>query len=251
MFAYGNLSHGTDKIVLRLEIKEALDLKKVAVMVGRLPQIMIGIYLEKNGLPFDSVEYVNVIMDQATAAMISGTVGGAELWESFGTQSLKAIEGAKVVASTADPEWTQNALIADAHFINTDWAKNNRGVPLKALKAMYDVIGYRKKNPEEANRIIADRMKMSVADVDLVIGKDGNGSIPASILTPSLRPRSSAAWRPATRPSDRKRTDGRSLQTDRFLVDEVRRSEGGVSSGQEYRLQPAQGPVRQRLSRLR
>ena len=175
MFAYGNLSHGTDKIVLRPEIKEALDLKKVAVMVGGLPQIMMGIYLEKNGLPFDSVEYVNVIMDQATAAMISGTVGGAELWESFGTQSLKAIEGAKVVASTADPEWTQNALIADAHFINTDWAKNNRGVALKALKAMYDVIGYRKKNPEEANRIIADRMKMSVADVDLVIGKDGNG----------------------------------------------------------------------------
>ncbi len=89
MFAYGNLSHGTDKIVLRLEIKEALDLKKVAVIVGRLPQIMMGIYLEKNGLPFNSVEYVNVIMDQAAAAMISGTVGGAELWEPFGTQSLK------------------------------------------------------------------------------------------------------------------------------------------------------------------
>ena len=100
------------------------------------------------------------------------TVGGAELWEPFGTQTLKAVEGAKVVASTADPEWAQNALIADAHFINADWAKNKREVALKALKAMYDAIAYWKKNPEEANKIIADAMKMSVADVELVIGID-------------------------------------------------------------------------------
>jgi len=84
-------------------------------------------------------------------------------------------------------------MIADAHFINTDWAKNNRGVALKALKAMYDAIGYWKKNPEEANRIIADRMKMSVADFELVIGNNGAGLDSASMLTPSLRPRSSAA----------------------------------------------------------
>src|SRR6185295_19816407 len=66
----------------------------------------------------DLVEYANVIMDQAAAAMIGGTVGGAELWEPFGTQTLSAVPGAKVVASTADPEWAANALIADAHFIN-------------------------------------------------------------------------------------------------------------------------------------
>src|SRR5262245_7402916 len=253
MFAYGNLSHGTDKIVLRPEIKEAVDLKgkKVAVMVGGLPQIMMGIYLEKNGLPFDSVEYVNVIMDQAAAAMISGTVGGAELWEPFGTQSLKAIEGAKVVASTVDPEWAQNALIADGHFINTDWAKNNRGVALKALKAMYDAVSYWKKNPEEANRIIADRMKMSVADVELVIGKNGtgldSGLYPYTFIEAAQFLRRGAR-QPALRAKER--TDGRSLQADQFLVGEVRRGEGGVSGGQRYRLRPAQGPVRQRLSRL-
>ena len=57
MFAYGNLSHGTDRLVMRPEIATPADLKgkKVAVMVGGLPQIMMGIYLEKNGLPFNSV----------------------------------------------------------------------------------------------------------------------------------------------------------------------------------------------------
>lgn len=177
MFGYGNLSHGTDKIIMRPEIDGPADLKgkKVAVMVGGLPQIMMGIYLEENGLPFDSVEYVNVIMDQAAAAMIGGTVAGAELWEPFGEQTLKSVKGSKVVASTADPKWAKSAIIADAHFINADWAKNNRETALKALKAMYDAIAYWKEHPEEANKIIADGMKMSVADVELVIGKDGTG----------------------------------------------------------------------------
>ena len=177
MFGYGNLSHGTDKIIVRPEISSPADLKgkKVAVMVGGLPQIMMGIYLEENGLPFDSVEYVNVIMDQAAAAMIGGTVAAAELWEPFGNQTLKAIPGSKVVASTADAKWASNALIGDAHFINADWAKDKRETALKALKAMYDAIAYWKKNPAEANKIIATGMKMSVEDVELVIGKDGTG----------------------------------------------------------------------------
>jgi NitT/TauT family transport system substrate-binding protein len=178
MVAYGNLSHGTDQLLLRPEIKSAADLKgkKVAVMVGGLPQIMMGIWLEKNGVPFDSVEYVNVIMDQAAAAMIGGTVGAAELWEPFASQALKAIPDAKRVASTADPEWAANALIADAHFMNADWVAQHRDTALKALQAMYDAIAYWKQNPQEANQIIADGMKMSVADVELVIGKDGTGT---------------------------------------------------------------------------
>jgi len=174
---YGNLSHGTDQILLRPEVKDVADLKgkKVAVMVGGLPQIMIGILLEKHGVPFDSVEYVNVIMDQAAAAMIGGTVGGAELWEPFASQALKAIPDARKVASTADPEWAKTALIADAHFMNSNWVRDHRDVALKTLKAMYDAIAWWKKNPEEGNRIIAEGMKMSVPDVELVIGRDGTG----------------------------------------------------------------------------
>jgi len=177
MFAYGNLSHGTDKIIMRPEIKKPEDLKgkKVAVMVGGLPQIMMGIYLEKKGLPFNSVEYVNIIMDQAAAALVGGSVVAAELWEPFGSQALASVPGASVVASTAEPEWASTALIADAHYINSDWVKNKRPVALKAIKAMYDAIAWWKKNPAEGNKIIADGMKMSVADVELVIGKDGTG----------------------------------------------------------------------------
>jgi NitT/TauT family transport system substrate-binding protein len=177
MFAYGNLSHGTDRIILRPEITSPADLKgkKVAVMVGGLPQIFMGIYLEKNGVPFDSVEYVNVIMDQAAGAMIGKSVGAAEVWEPFGKQILAAIPGAKVVANSGEDEWAKNALVGDAHYINANWVKDHRGTALKALRAMYDAIAWWKKNPTEGNKIIADGMKMSVPDVELVLGKDGTG----------------------------------------------------------------------------
>jgi NitT/TauT family transport system substrate-binding protein len=177
LVAYGNASHGTDKLILRPDITDPTQLKgqKVGVMVGGLPQIMMGIYLENSGVPFDSVEYVNVIMDQGAAAMISGTIAAAQLWEPFASQTLAAMPGAKVVASTADEEWASGGLIADAHFVNAEWVEKKRDTALKAMKAMYDAIAWWKKNPTEGNKIIADGMKMSIADVELVIGKDGTG----------------------------------------------------------------------------
>ena len=144
-------------------------------MVGGLPQIMLGIYLERNGIPHNAVEYVNVIMDQAAGAMIGGTVGAAELWEPFASQAKAAIPGATVAANTANPEWAKTALIADAHFMNSGWIRDHRDVAVKTLKAMYDAIAWWKKHPAEGNKIIADGMKMTVPDVELVIGKDGSG----------------------------------------------------------------------------
>jgi len=177
MVAYGNMSYGIDKIILRPEIPDAAGLegKKVAVMVGGLQQIMMGIYLENNGLAFNSVEYVNVVMDQAAAAMIGGTISAGQLWEPFASQTLAAIPGAKIVADTRDAEWSKSGLIADAHFMNTNWVENNRPTALKALQAMYDAIAWWKQNPEEGNKIIASGMKMSVPDVEMVLGKDGTG----------------------------------------------------------------------------
>ena len=175
--AYGNASHGTDKLIVRPDITDPSQLKgqSVGVMVGGLPQIMMGIYLERNGVPFDSVKYVNVIMDQGAAAMISGSIAAAQLWEPFASQTLAAMPGSKVVATTTDKEWASGGLIADAHFMNADWLKAQRPTAVKAMKALYDAIAWWKKNPTEGNKIIADGLKMSVPDIELVLGKDGTG----------------------------------------------------------------------------
>ena len=177
LVAYGNISYGTDKIVVGPGIESAADLvgKKVAVLEGGLAQLYMAIWLEQNGVAYDQVEYVNLIMDDAASAMIGGDVAAAEFWDPFGTQVLEARPNTRLAAHSRESFWLQNALIADALFMNANFIEQRRDVALKTMKALYDAIAWWSENPAEGNEIIARRMKMSVEDVELVIGKDGTG----------------------------------------------------------------------------
>jgi len=177
LVAYGNLSYGTDKIIVAPEVKTAKDLigKKVAVLEGGLAQLYMAIWLEQNSVAYDQVEYVNLIMDDAAAAMLGGDVAAAEFWDPYGEQVLKSKPGTRMAANSRDPFWLKNALIADAHFMNADFIANRHDVALKAMKALYDAIAWWRKNPQEGNEIIAKGMQMPLADVELVLGKDGTG----------------------------------------------------------------------------
>ncbi|MFA3918339.1 ABC transporter substrate-binding protein [Ruegeria hyattellae] len=177
LVAFGNLSYGTDKIVAGPGIESAADLagKEVAVLEGGLAQIYVAMWLEQNGQPYDSVTYRNIIADDAFAAMIGGGVAASEFWEPYGTNTLKALEGASVLAQSKEPFWLKSGVIADGHYMSDALISDRRDVALLTMKAMYDSIGWWKQNPAEGNQIIADGMNMSIADVELVIGKDGTG----------------------------------------------------------------------------
>ena len=128
MVAYTNPSNGTDKIILGPGIESAEDLKgkTVAVLEGGLTQIYMGIWLEENGVAFDEVEYTNLIMDDAVAAMVSGKVAGGEFWEPFGSNVLKALPDAKVVATSKDPYFVETALLADGCLLYTSPSPRDR-----------------------------------------------------------------------------------------------------------------------------
>ena len=166
LVGYGNISYGTDKIVVGPGIESAADLvgKKVAVLEGGLAQLYMAIWLEQNGVAYDQVEYVNLIMDDAASAMIGGDVAAAEFWDPFGTQVLEARPNTRLAAHSREPFWLQNALIADALFMNADFIEERRDVALKTMKALYDAIAWWRENPTEGNEIIARRMKMSVEE---------------------------------------------------------------------------------------
>ena len=177
LVAYGNISYGTDKIVVGPGIESAADLvgKKVAVLEGGLAQLYMAIWLEQNGVAYDQVEYVNLIMDDAASAMIGGDVAAAEFWDPFGPQVLDSRPDTRLAAQSREPFWLRNALIADALFMNADFIEQRREVAMKTMRALYDAIAWWQENPEEGNRIIAEGMKMPLEDVELVIGKDGSG----------------------------------------------------------------------------
>jgi len=175
LVAFGNLSYGTDKILGAPGIKGPADLKgkKVAVVEGGLAQIYVAMWLERNGHPFDSVEYANIIADDAFAAMIGGDVAASEFWEPYGSNVLKALDGSTVLSQSRDEYWTSQAVVADGLYMNTRFIEERHDVAVATMRALYDAIAWWKKNPAEGNQIIAKGMKMSIDDVELVIGKDG------------------------------------------------------------------------------
>lgn len=177
LVSYGNISYGTDKIVVGEGIGSAKDLigKKVAVLEGGLSQLYMAIWLEQNGVAYDQVEYVNLIMDDAASAMIGGDVSAAEFWDPFGPQLLDAQPDMRLASQSREGSWLQTALIADAVFRSSDFIEERNEVAVKAMKAYYDAIAWWQENPVEGNEIIARRLKMSLADVELVLGKDGSG----------------------------------------------------------------------------
>lgn len=177
MVTYTNPSTGTDKIIVAPGVESVADLKgkQVAVLEGGLTQIFMAMWLEKNGLKFDDVKYVNVIMDDAVAAMVSGKVAAGEFWEPFGGQVLKSLPGAKVMASSGEEEWQKSALLGDGMYMATAFLEKQPELARKAMQAYWDAVAWWKENPEEGNAIIAKAIKFDVADVEEVIGQ-GKGA---------------------------------------------------------------------------
>ena len=176
LVAFGNLSYGTDKIVAAPGIESAQDLvgKEVAVLEGGLSQIYVAMWLEQNDVPYDSVTYRNIIADDAFAAMIGGGVSASEFWEPYGANTLKALEGSSVLAQSKEPFWLKHGVIADGLYMSDAFVTERRDTAKLTLQALYDAIAWWQENPGEGNQIIADGMKMSLADVELVLGKDGS-----------------------------------------------------------------------------
>ncbi len=175
LVAYTNPSYGTDKIIVGPQVKEASDLvgKQVAVMEGGLSQIFMGIWLEDNGVAIDQVKFVNLIMDDAVGALVGGTAAAGEYWEPFGSQVLANLKGARVVASSLEPYWQEQALLGDGMYMSERFISQRPEAAKLAMQAYFAAVDFWKENPAEANRIIAGALRFPVADVEAVIGATG------------------------------------------------------------------------------
>ncbi len=179
LVSYTNPSTGTDKIIVAPGVADVAGLKgkQVAVLEGGLTQIFMAMWLEKNGVKFNEVQYVNVVMDDAVAAMVSGKVAAAEYWEPFGGQVLKSLKGSRVLATSAEPEWLKTGLLGDGMYMATAFLEKKPEIARKTMKAYWDAVAWWKMNPEEGNQIIAKAIQFEVADVEDVIGKGTRAGI--------------------------------------------------------------------------
>jgi len=178
LISFTNLSNGTDNIVVRPDIKEASDLvgEQIAILEGGLSQIMVAIWLEENGVSVDDVQMVNLIAGDAAAAMTSGQIAAAELWDPFGAQVLADLPGARSVSNSREPYWTKTGLIGDAFFMSDAFLTERRDVAVKTTNALFDAVEYWRSNPVEAGKIIGDAIGFSEEDVaSILVPTEDNG----------------------------------------------------------------------------
>ncbi len=180
LVALTNLGYGSDDIIVHPDIKSASDLKgkQVAILEGGLSHIMMGIWLEQNGVKWNEVEMVNLYAADAAAAMVSGQVAAAELWAPFNSEVLESLPGSRSVANSLDAQWLESGLIADAIFMSNDMLENRRDLSVKALQALFKGVEHWRANSAEDNQIIAEATGFPLADVDAIIG---NGKLTSKV----------------------------------------------------------------------
>ncbi|HOV03517.1 MAG TPA: ABC transporter substrate-binding protein [Kaistiaceae bacterium] len=172
--AYLNPSYGVDHVILAAGTTPAdLKGKKVAAPQAYIGQLLMGLWLDREGIAPGDVTWVNLNADEAVGPMLSGDLAAAYMYEPWISKVLEAAPGAKSVVNTTDPDMLKTGIFMDSLFMNKDFIAKRRPAALAVLKAEWDARGYWHSNVEETNKLIADYLQWPVDDVASVIGTDG------------------------------------------------------------------------------
>lgn len=172
--AFLNPSYGVDHIILAPDMTlENLKGKKVAAPQAYIGHLLMGIWLDDNGIAPADVEWVNLNADEAVGPMLSGDLAAAYMYEPWITKVLEASPGAVSAVSTTDPDVLKSGIFMDALYMNSKFIAENRPAALAMLKARWDGLQYWHDHVEETNQLLADFLQWPVEDIGYVIGTNG------------------------------------------------------------------------------
>ncbi|TFH42577.1 MAG: ABC transporter substrate-binding protein [Lysobacterales bacterium] len=171
---YGDLS----VVVARANIKSGKDLKgkKIGVWLGTTSEFFAALYLDRNGVALNEVEFVNVKPAEMVPALDTGDLDAYVIWQPFGWKSLE-VSGDKVhILSTAKGYFTEYVLISTRKSIldnDPDAAK----IMIECIKKGAD---YAAKNPQDAANIVGEFFKVpadKVLEMINVITPQANNTV--------------------------------------------------------------------------
>lgn len=178
--AFLNPSYGVDHIILAPDAQadaeaeaEALAGEKVSAPQAYIGHLLMGMWLDREGVDLDSVEWVNLNADEAVGPMLSGDISAAYMYEPWISKILEASPGARSVVNTADPELLASGVFMDAMYMNKNFIAENREAAVAVLKARWDGLAYWNQNVEEANNAMAAFLQWPAEDIGYVVGTDG------------------------------------------------------------------------------
>lgn len=172
--AYLNPSYGVDHIILAAGMTPAdLKGKKVSAPQAYIGQLLMGLWLDREGIAPGDVQWVNLNADEAVGPMLSGDLSAAYMYEPWISKVLEAAPGATSVINTTDPAMLKTGIFMDSMFMNKTFIAKNRPAAVAVLKAEWEARGYWHSHVAETNQLIADYLKWPVGDVASVIGTNG------------------------------------------------------------------------------
>lgn len=172
--AFMNPSFGVDHIILAPDTEASgLAGKKVSAPQAYIGHLLMGLWLDSQGITPDQVEWVNLNADEAVGPMLSGDLSAAYMYEPWISKVLEAMPGARSVVNTADPAMLKTGIFMDSLFMNKKFIAERREAAIAVLKARWDGLGYWHDHVEETNQLIAEFLQWPVEDVGFVIGTNG------------------------------------------------------------------------------
>ena len=172
--AFANPSYGVDHIILApgITVDNIAD-NRIGAPQAYIGQLLMGVFLENEGVPLDSVEWVNLLADEAVGPMLSGDLAAAYLYEPWITKVMENLPGSSSGINTAYPVALKTGIFTDVIYMNGDFVANRRDVARGILKTRFDALGWWHDNTAEGNQIMSEFLQWPLADVESVIGTNG------------------------------------------------------------------------------
>ncbi len=151
-------SNGGDAIVTKPDVQSVKDLKgkTVATELGTVDHFLLLTALEQNGMTEKDIDYINMTVNDAGPAFITGKVEAAVLWEPFQSKAVKEGKG-KVLFSSKDTP----GLIPDLLVFKEETVSKRAADVQKIVDAWFDALAWFEQNPDEAIEIMAKKAEIT------------------------------------------------------------------------------------------
>jgi ABC-type nitrate/sulfonate/bicarbonate transport system substrate-binding protein len=147
-----------ESVVARdIDSLEGLKGKKVGVAMGTGAEIFWRRLLAQRNLNPVDFTLVNVDAPEMLAALERNDINAFAVWEPWPTRTLKAVKGAKVVATNANVYNNINFI-----YMNRGWIEQNRATAEKFIKALCEANDIIEKDRPAAAKMVAKFLKMPV-----------------------------------------------------------------------------------------
>ena len=156
-------SKGADALLADSKIKTIAELKgkKIAFEAGTVDMVMLHHALQSAGMTLADIKPVPMPQAEMPAAFASGKIDAAEVYPPVSLEILASGKAHKLFDSSQVPLTVADVLIAEKDYI-----QKKSGELAALVKAYYEAKDFAQAHPEEARRIICQRIGIREEDYD-------------------------------------------------------------------------------------